>query len=249
MAVPIIEGIAHAVLAETGKAEEQFQRSATHFLCMAVRAALERSRQYLTETHWSDALRIQGKSAKLNDEEGMIREIRTIHVEAPPETVFHEFLSLGGDRGWLRWMWAWKIRGAIDRILGGPGLRRGRRNPHEAYPGESIDFWRVEAVEAPHLLRLRAELKVPGNAWVEFGRRIRRNLEANLVQTAFFWPKGLGGYLYWYALYPIHAVIFGSLVRAIAKEAEAALLKDLSTGEIRSHSKYFQPFKAQKFHS
>lgn len=221
MAVPIIEGITHSVLAETGKAETLFPAIQPISFRSAVRAALEREQQLLTETHWSDALHVQGKWAKFKEEEGMIREVRTLHVNAPPEVVFHEFLSLGGDRGWLRWKWAWKIRGAIDRILGGPGLRRGRRNPYEAYPGESIDFWRVEAVEAPHLLRLHAEMKVPGSAWIEWETRPEKS-GSRLVQTAFFSPKGLGGFLYWYALYPIHSVIFGSLVRAIAEEAEAA---------------------------
>ena len=221
MAIPIIEGITHSVLAETDQAERLFPAIRPISFRTAVRAALESARQFLTETHWSDALHIQGKWAKLKEEEGMIREIRTIHVDAPPETVFHEFLSLGGDRGWLRWKWAWKIRGAIDRMLGGPGLRRGRRNPVDAYPGESIDFWRVEAVEAPHLLRLHAEMKVPGSAWIEWETR-SENSGSRLVQTAFFSPKGLGGFLYWYALYPIHALIFGSLVRAIAREATRA---------------------------
>jgi hypothetical protein len=221
MAVPIIEGITQSVLADTQKAREIFPEIRPIPYRSAVQYALERSRQYLTETHWSDALRVVGKQSELKDEEGMIREIRTVHVDAPPEAVFKQFMSLGGERGWLKWGWAWKVRGMLDRLIGGPGLRRGRRNPHEAFPGESIDFWRVEAVEAPHLLRLRAEMRVPGNAWIEWETRAEKS-GSRLVQTAFFLPKGLGGFLYWYALYPIHGRIFGALVRALAKEAEAA---------------------------
>lgn len=221
MAVPIIEGITHSLLAETGKAEKLFPAIQPIPFRMAAWVALEKTRQFLTETQWSDALHSQGRWTELKDEEGMIHETRTIYVHAPPEAVFREFMSLGGERGWLTWKWAWKVRGAIDRILGGPGIRRGRRNPHDAYPGESIDFWRVEAVERPHLLRLRAEMKVPGSAWIEWETRPEKS-GSRLVQTAFFLPKGLGGFLYWYALYPIHAVIFGSLVCAIAREAETA---------------------------
>jgi uncharacterized protein YbjT (DUF2867 family) len=221
MAVPIIEGITESVVADTKKAEELFPNVRPMPFQKAVRLSLERTNQLLTETHWSDALRTRNELPRLHDEEGMIRESRSVHVDSTPELVFHEFMSLGGDEGWLKWEWAWKIRGGIDRMLGGPGLRRGRRNPHNAYPGESIDFWRVEAVEAPHLLRLHAEMKLPGNAWIEWETRPEGS-GSRLVQTAFFSPKGLGGFIYWYGLYPIHTVIFGSLIRAIAERAEAA---------------------------
>jgi hypothetical protein len=151
----------------------------------------------------------------------MVREVRRHYTSATPEEVFKILTSLGGDRGWLYWNWAWSVRGALDRLVGGPGLRRGRRDPNVVLPGDAVDFWRVEAVEEPRLVRLRAEMKVPGKAWLQW------ETEADergtwVIQTALFAPVGLTGTLYWNLLYAIHAVIFSGMVRRIAAEAERA---------------------------
>jgi hypothetical protein len=117
--------------------------------------------------------------------------------------------------------WAWQLRGLLDRLIGGVGMRRGRRHPGEVRVGEALDFWRVEAVEPGRLLRLRAEMKVPGRAWLQFQVQ-DEPAGATLVQTAFFAPRGLLGWTYWYGLYPIHALIFRRMIRAIAASAETA---------------------------
>ncbi len=114
--------------------------------------------------------------------------------------------------------WAWKLRGWIDQLAGGPGLRRGRRHPKEILPGEALDFWRVEAVEPPRLLRLRAEMKVPGRAWLQW-EAIPEGDGTRLIQTAMFAPKGLWGPLYWYSCHPIHTFLFSDLIEAIASDA------------------------------
>jgi uncharacterized protein YbjT (DUF2867 family) len=155
---------------------------------------------------------------EMSDREGLIREVHTVRVNLPPETVFRSFTSLGGRRGWLVWNWAWEVRGFLDRLVGGPGLRRGRRHPTELLPGEALDFWRVETVEPPRLLRLRAEMKVPGRAWIQW-EAVPEGEGTRLVQTALFEPVGLSGTLYWYSLYPIHKLIFRDLTRSIAREA------------------------------
>ena len=121
--------------------------------------------------------------------------------------------------------WAWRVRGFLDRLVGGVGLRRGRRDPQEVRVGDAVDFWRVEAVEPDRLLRLRAEMKVPGRAWLEFRVEPIDAATSRLSQTAFFAPRGLTGLLYWYLLYPIHAVIFSGLAKALARRAEAAWQK------------------------
>jgi hypothetical protein len=128
---------------------------------------------------------------------------------------------LGGERGWLYANWLWRLRGIADRLVGGVGFRRGRRHPDEVRVGDALDFWRVEAVEPGRLMRLRAEMKLPGEAWLQFEARPRPDGKTLLVQTAFLAPKGLLGFLYWYGLYPFHGLIFGNLVRAIARRAEA----------------------------
>jgi hypothetical protein len=116
--------------------------------------------------------------------------------------------------------WAWRLRGLFDRLIGGVGMRRGRRHPQDLRPGDAVDFWRVEALEPDRLLRLRAEMKVPGRSWLQFHVRPHA-LGSELVQTALFAPRGLSGWLYWYGLYPIHALIFSRMVRAIGRHAEA----------------------------
>jgi hypothetical protein len=148
----------------------------------------------------------------------MIRETRSCSTSADLETTFSSFSSLGGERGWLFWSWAWSFRGLLDRLVGGPGLRRGRRHPTDLEPGDAVDFWRVERVEKPYLLRLRAEMKVPGRAWLQW-EAIPEDGATRLVQTALFEPIGLAGHLYWNLLYPFHKVIFSGMVRAIAARA------------------------------
>jgi hypothetical protein len=145
----------------------------------------------------------------------MIIERRAIEVDLPPEALFRSFTGLGGERGWLYMDWAWEIRGMLDQLAGGPGFRRGRRDPDNLRAGDAIDFWRVEAVEPGRSLRLRAEMKVPGAAWLQFEATPHAG-STLLTQTAYFAPRGLAGHMYWYVLYPFHALIFKNLVRRVA---------------------------------
>jgi hypothetical protein len=147
-------------------------------------------------------------------------ERRQVRLDLPPETVFRAYTGLGGERGWLYMDWAWGIRGWLDKLVGGVGLRRGRRHPDEIRVGESLDFWRVEAVEAHHLLRLRAEMKVPGKAWLQFQSLPEAEWDKTLlVVTAYFAPYGLGGFLYWGAMFPFHKFIFDGLTQRLATRA------------------------------
>lgn len=221
LAVPLVEGVAHSLLVnDPAPAAKHFPGVEVFDYRTAVRLALQRIEKNLVETRWSGALG-QSRGFELADSEGLIREVRQVRVPATPRAVYAAFTSLGGQRGWLVWGWAWWLRGVIDKVLGGPGLRRGRRHPTDLLPGEAVDWWRVEALEPGKLLRLRAEMKVPGKAWLQFeAGDDAGGGGAVLTQTALFEPKGLMGFLYWYALYPLHAVIFTSMVRAIARAAE-----------------------------
>jgi hypothetical protein len=111
------------------------------------------------------------------------------------------------------------VRGWVDKLVGGVGMRRGRRHPDDLWVGDSLDFWRVEAIERPHLLRLRAEMRLPGDAWLEWQVEECEG-GVRLGQRAIFSPRGLTGRLYWYALLPFHGVIFGQLARALMADAE-----------------------------
>jgi len=164
---------------------------------------------------------IQPMTYRLTTHEGMIIERRQSVTIAPPATAYRAFTGLGGNRGWLYCNWVWRLRGIVDRVVGGVGSRRGRRDADEVRVGDALDYWRVEAVEPDQSLLLRAEIKVPGRAWLQFKTVPIDSGGSQLVQTAFFAPKGLFGILYWYTLYPIHSLIFSGLIRKLAQRAEA----------------------------
>jgi hypothetical protein len=153
----------------------------------------------------------------LTAREGMLVERRQMTVDVPAEHLYQAFTSLGGRRGWLTMNWAWRLRGALDRMIGGVGFRRGRRDPSALRVGDAVDFWRVEALESGRLLRLRAEMKLPGRAWLEFKAEPQPGGRTRLTQTALFGPHGLLGLTYWYAMYPAHRVIFGNMIRRVAR--------------------------------
>jgi uncharacterized protein YbjT (DUF2867 family) len=226
IARPLIEGLRNEVVVRDDSARRIFPHIAPVAYAEAVRRALVNLDGANVETAWSDALtssRLSSEPVVLTTLEGLTLERRTIAVQAPPERAYDVISALGGATGWLRLNWAWQLRGLFDRLIGGVGMRRGRRDPHELRVGDAVDFWRVEAVEPGRLLRLRAEMKVPGRAWLEFQVRPHTGADtgATIVQTAYFAPKGLFGVLYWYALYPVHLVIFGGMIREIARRAEA----------------------------
>ena len=157
----------------------------------------------------------------LGDDAGppLLQEIFTRTLAVSSQTAFTAIERIGGANGWYFANFLWKLRGAIDSLLGGVGLRRGRKDPHHLQRGDTLDFWRVEAMIPGRLLRLRAEMKLPGRAWLEFSLTDIAGGSA-LRQTASFDPRGLGGLLYWYALYPIHRWIFKGMLRQIGHAIE-----------------------------
>ncbi len=221
---PLIEGVRNEVVVREDAAQELFPDIDPVGYDTAVRRALAELEAGHVETAWSDALySTQGDvpPVRLTAEKGMNVERRQLIVNAPPETVYEVFTGLGGERGWLYANWLWQLRGVADRLVGGVGFRRGRRHPDEVRVGDVLGFWRVEAVEPGRLMGLRAEMKLPGEAWLQFEAKPRPDGKTLLVQTAYLAPKGLFGFLYWYGLYPFHGLIFGNLIRAIAQRAEA----------------------------
>lgn len=223
IARPLMEGLQNEVVVRDDTARRIFPDIRPMDYETAVRLALARLEAHQVETAWSDALassRGVQPPATLDVRAGMLRYEKQRLVDAPPEQVYRTFAGLGGDRGWLFADWAWEVRGFIDRLLGGVGLRRGRRHPDELRAGDALDFFRVEGVRLGRLLLLRAEMKTPGDAWLKFEVQERPDGSSRLIQTAFFAPRGLGGLLYWYGLLPIHAVIFSGLVDALSRRAE-----------------------------
>lgn len=129
---------------------------------------------------------------------------------------------MGGENGWYSFPLAWAMRGWVDKLTGGVGLRRGRRDPDTLHVGDAVDFWRVESIERGSFLRLRAEMRVPGRAWLELGASTAPDdAGSDYRQRAVFFPKGLSGRLYWWAIFPFHGIIFSGMANRITAEAEA----------------------------
>ncbi len=219
--LPLIEGLHARLIVRDEAARTLFPQIKPMDFQTAVRLALGRIQRDNVETSWSDALvTVAGdvRPYQFVVEEGMFVETRNRLLDLSPEAVFRSYTGIGGERGWLYMDWAWGMRGWLDKAVGGVGLRRGRRHPDEIRVGESLDFWRVEQVEPNHLLRLRAEMKLPGKAWLQFESR-PRDAKTLLTVTAYFAPYGLLGLLYWYAMWPFHKFIFDGLANRVASRA------------------------------
>jgi uncharacterized protein YbjT (DUF2867 family) len=211
IARPLIEGLNSDSLVQRDGARKVFPKVEPIHFQAAVQHALGHLSPDQIERVWMGT----EFSHKVLKHEGFFVDCRQACLQEPPEVVYRIIVALGGLRGWLYLDWLWNLRGWVDRLLGGPGMR-GRRDPETLYPGEAVDFYRVEALEPGHMLRLRSELVAPGEGWMEW--RVESREDGSwLCQTAFFAPKGLPGFLYWYLLYPFHASVFAGLAKAIAR--------------------------------
>jgi uncharacterized protein YbjT (DUF2867 family) len=225
IAQPLIEGLRNEVVVRDPRARAMFPQIQPMDYETAVKAALATLEAGSVETAWTDALASsQGDvpPVVMTTQDGMVIEHRQLVIDASPEAAYRAFASLGGATGWLYMNWAWQVRGMLDRLAGGVGMRRGRRDAHDVRVGDALDFWRVEAVEPGALMRLRAEMKVPGRAWLQFQARRQPDGRTLLSQTAFFAPRGLWGLVYWYALYPMHQLIFGGMIRRLGERSRVA---------------------------
>ena len=215
----LIEGVRNETVVQSDAAIRTFDIQP-----MSAAEALERARrnedQEFAKTRWSDAYPGVGDERRWG---GLrlgqrIVDSRTIRVPLAADLVFARVEAVGGDTGWYYADWLWRLRGFLDLFAGGVGLRRGRRNPRRLREGDAVDFWRVELLEPGRRLRLRAEMVLPGRAWLEFEVE-PDGAECTLRQTAEFDPAGWMGHAYWYALYPLHGLIFGNMLRGIARAA------------------------------
>lgn len=192
----------------------------------AAALALKRVRDADVATRWSGASTPGAPSDPLpNDPDWsggtLYEDIRELDADATPAALWQALECIGGEQGWYSANLLWEARGLIDRILGGVGLRRGRRDPHHLRVGDAVDFWRVEERIEPTLLRLRAEMKMPGRAWLEFTVTPLPNGRAHLRQRAVFWPRGLAGHAYWWSVAPFHAFVFPPMARHMVERAQS----------------------------
>ena len=188
----------------------------------AIAAALRNEDRSIAATRWSDALSAAGEPRDWGGVRfgNRLVDSRLLRVAVPPHEAFAPIRRLGGKTGYYYGDWLWRIRGYLDLLVGGVGLRRGRRDPDKVEVGDALDFWRVLAVEPDRRLLLAAEMKLPGRAWLEYEVEPADG-GATIRQTAIFDPVGLAGLAYWYAIYPLHRLVFQGTLRGTAAAAEA----------------------------
>ena len=212
----LIESLRSETICENAVALNLFSFTPMNFV-EAVRRALKKTKEGDLETKWT-AASAPVVEADI-DPSHMLTERQVLEVASPAENLYRIITSLGGESGWLFGNWLWRLRGFLDKQIGGVGLRRGRRHATEIAVGEALDFWRVEDIEPGRRLLLRAEMKVPGRAWLEYRIDPANNGRSRLIQTARFYPRGLAGLFYWFLLYPIHRIMFRGMAQAIAQKA------------------------------
>ena len=218
IARPLSEGLKNEVICRDQAAAE-LMPSELQTVGEAIQAAQLRLDTGTVETRWSDAGAIPGDPDWAGGK--VFTDPRCVAMGAPADAVFRAVCRVGGGHGWYAADWLWRLRGTMDKLFGGPGLRRGRRNPEKVTYGEALDFWRVTGVEPDRRLELRAEMKLPGVAVLlfEIGADPENSAGCRLTQTARFKPKGLFGLMYWYAVLPLHGIVFRGMLRGIRRTA------------------------------
>lgn len=229
LARPLAEGLRNRVVCRDDDAARLMPQRLLS-VREAIDAALGNIEAHGVDTAWSDAGPMPGDP----DWSGgtVFTDRRVVDIDASPERVHRAVCRIGGGQGYYAADWLWRVRGAIDRLLGGPGLRRGRKDPERVAYGEALDFWRVTGVEPGRRLALRAEMWTPGDAELEFTIEPLGPSRSRLTQTARFKPRGLMGILYWWAVAPLHHIVFRGMLRGVARAAEGragGAAKPLST--------------------
>jgi uncharacterized protein YbjT (DUF2867 family) len=229
IARPLVESLRHEVVAREHDIAEYIADPAEGLVGFddAVRLALTRVRNADVITRWSSAALAGAPSDPLpSDPEWsggtLYEDEREESVAAPAAAVWSVVEGIGGENGWYSFPLAWAVRGWLDRLVGGVGLRRGRRDPARLRVGDSLDFWRVEEIERGRLLRLRAEMRLPGLAWLEMRVVEDAPGRSRYQQRALFYPRGLAGHAYWLSVAPFHGLVFKGMARNIARTAERA---------------------------
>ncbi|HEY6948282.1 MAG TPA: SDR family oxidoreductase [Gemmatimonadales bacterium] len=215
----LIDGLRNETVVRDGAARRVF-RVRPRGMAEAMARALANEDLAFAATRWSDPLSAARRPASWGGTRFGTRlvDARAVEVACGPDQAFAPIRRIGGTAGWYCADFLWRLRGFLDLLVGGPGMRRGRRDAERLVPGDTVDFWRVDAV-GPRVLRLSAEMKLPGRAWLQYEVEGDDERGSVIHQTAIFDPAGLLGRLYWYALWPLHQYVFGGTLRGIARAA------------------------------
>jgi Protein of unknown function (DUF2867) len=222
VAAAMVESLRNETVVHTAAALEAFPVRPRGLKDSIARALVNEDRDF-AETRWSDALPYVEPLRWSGTAFGRrLVSSRVLRVDRPPAQAFDPIKRIGGRTGWYAGDWFWSVRGLLDTLRGGVGLRRGRRDPIDLRVGDTIDFWRVERLEPDRLLRLAAEMKIPGRLWLQFEVDPHEHEGAQIRQTTVFDPAGYIGLAYWYLFCPVHHFVFSSMVRAIGRAVTAA---------------------------
>lgn len=235
LAVPIIESLLHDAVMSNHDVDDVIAPPAEGLTGyrQAVRLAVARMQNGEVETSWRNTRVIGAPADPLpSDPEWaghtVYTDTREVVSSAPPEHLWRVVEGVGGEHGWYSLPVAWAARGLLDKMVGGVGLRRGRRDPNLLVTGDALDFWRVESMTKGSVLRLRAEMKLPGLAWLEFRVEPGSDGGSVLHQRAIFFPSGLGGRLYWLAVMPFHGIVFAGMANSMARHALELSLSEVA---------------------
>ena len=221
VAAAMVDSLRNATVVNRTDALETFPVAPRGLRDAIARALINEDREF-AETRWSDAFPQEHPRRWSGLTYGRRRvSSRTVHVRRSPVCAFDPIRRIGGASGWYATEWFWKARGLLDTLRGGVGLRRGRRDQVDLRVGDAVDFWRVERFEQDRLLRLAAEMKIPGRLWLQFEVAPDQNGGAHIRQTTVFDPAGYVGLAYWYLLCPVHHAVFGKMLRGIARAVQA----------------------------
>ncbi len=230
IAAPLAEGLKNEVVCREDRIRALVPQKLLD-VREAIHAALGQVESRTVETNWSMAGPLPGDP----DWSGgtVFKDTREVEIAAPAWAVFRAVCRLGGAHGWYT-KWLWNIRGGLDKLAGGPGLRRGRRHPDLLRYGDTLDFWRVTAIDHDRRLSLRAEMHLPGEALLDFQVLPRNEQTCMLQQTAFFEPRGLSGLLYWYVVLPAHGLVFKAMLEGIERDAVRIAVRGIAPGSVVS---------------
>ncbi|HHD79651.1 MAG TPA: SDR family oxidoreductase [Epsilonproteobacteria bacterium] len=216
VAKSLIEGLSSEVIVQNDNAKRYFPDISPLSYEDAVKQAIREMEENQVLSRWSDAKGKEEEEFNNDISDALFLNRQTLPIKGvSKERLYRTFCAIGGDNGWFSYNWLWEIRGVMDKMIGGAGLNRGRRDPYNLRVGESLDFWRVEDIKVNERVLLRAQMKVPGKAWLEF--KIQGD---EFIQTAYFYPRGLLGRSYWYALTLIHYFVFPDMIHSIMNKAK-----------------------------
>ncbi|WP_421900862.1 SDR family oxidoreductase [Maridesulfovibrio sp.] len=229
LAVPLVLGLRNRVVCKDYRIREVMPRELTDCRT-AIRRALNKIQQEVVDTCWSDAGTLETPEWAICGDAGysggtVYHSAYRIKLEGCADGLWDKIISIGGDEGWYCCNTLWSLRGWLDKFVGGVGLRRGRRHPSEVSVGDALDFWRVLDVQPCERLLLLAEMKLPGEALLEFSLENTLAGDTELTMTARFLPRGLGGILYWWSVYPFHALVFKGMARSLAEKSGCRIME------------------------